>query len=55
MTARRLVIASLIVLAAGVALAILVAQTSRDAESWEIGLFIPCVFEEGLVCQPPRR
>jgi hypothetical protein len=55
MTARRLVIASLTVLAAGVALAILVAQTSRDAESWEIGLFIPCVFEEGLVCQPPRR
>ena len=55
MHARRLVIASLTVLAAGVALAILVAETSRHAESWEIGLFIPCVFEEGLVCKPPRR
>jgi hypothetical protein len=55
MHARRLVIASLTVLAAGLALAIVVAQTSRDAFSWEIGLFIPCVFEEGLVCRPPRR
>lgn len=55
MTAKRLVIASLTVLTAGVGLAILVAETSRNAESWEIGLFIPCVFEEGLVCQPPRR
>lgn len=55
MTARRLVIASLIVHAAGLGLTIVVAETSRNAESWEIGLFIPCVFEEGLVCQPPRR
>jgi hypothetical protein len=52
---RRLAIASLSILAAGTGLALLVVQTSRDAESWEIGLFIPCVFEEGLVCKPPRR
>ncbi|WP_187970238.1 hypothetical protein [Aquibium microcysteis] len=55
MHARRLVIASLSVLAAGAALAVVVAGTSRSALSWEIGLFIPCVFEEGLVCRPPRR
>jgi hypothetical protein len=55
MHARRLVIASLTVLAAGAALAVVVAGTSRSALSWEIGLFIPCVFEEGLVCRPPRR
>jgi hypothetical protein len=55
MTARRLAIASLTVLAAGAALAVVVAETSRQAESWDIDLFIPCVFEEGLVCQPPRR
>ncbi len=55
MTARRLAIASLTVLAAGVALAVLAAETSRHGESWDIDQFIPCVFEEGLVCQPPRR
>ncbi len=55
MPARRLAIASLTVLAAGAAVTVLVAETSRRAESWEIGLFIPCVFEEGLVCRPPRR
>lgn len=55
MTARRLAIASLTVLAAGAALAVVVAETSRQAGSWDIDLFIPCVFEEGLVCQPPRR
>jgi hypothetical protein len=55
MPARRLAIASLTVLAAGAAVTVLVAETSRRAESWEIGLYIPCVFEEGLVCRPPRR
>lgn len=55
MRTRRFTIASLIVLGAGTGLAIAVAETSRPAESWEIGLFIPCVFEEGLTCQPPRR
>jgi len=55
MHARRLVIASLTILAAGTGLAVVTAGTSRDAFSWEIGLFIPCVFEEGLVCRPPRR
>lgn len=55
MTARRLVITTLTILGVGTSLAILVAETSRQAESWEIGLFIPCVFEEGLVCRPPHR
>ena len=54
MHTRRLAITCLTVLATGLAITVLVAETSRNAESWEIDLFIPCVFEEGLVCRPPR-
>lgn len=27
---------------------------SRPARSWEIGQVVPCVFEDGLVCKPPK-
>ena len=53
--ARRLTIVSLIIVIFGLSFSIVVAETSRPARSWEIGLFIPCVFEEGLRCRPPSR
>lgn len=55
MLARRLTIVSLIVVIFGLAFSMVIADGSRPARSWEIGLFIPCVFEQGLVCKPPRR
>lgn len=55
MLARRLTIVSLLVIIFGLVLAILVAESSRPARSWGIGLFVPCVFEKGLVCAPPQR
>ncbi|MEC9343648.1 hypothetical protein FQ775_23745 [Nitratireductor mangrovi] len=55
MIARRLTIVSLIILIGGMGLAMLVAEGSRPARSVDIGLYTPCVFEQGLVCAPPRR
>ncbi len=55
MLARRLTIVSLLILIFGFGFSILVAEGSRPARSFEIGLFIPCVFEQGLVCTPPAR
>ncbi len=55
MFARRLTIVSLIIVIFGFGFSIVVAETSRPARSWEIGLFIPCVFEQGLHCATPRR
>lgn len=55
MLARRLTIVSLLIVIFGFAFSILVAETSRPARSWGIGLYVPCVFEHGLVCQPPQR
>lgn len=55
MLARRLTIVSLLVIIFGFVFAIVVAETSRPARSWGIGLFVPCVFENGLVCAPPQR
>jgi hypothetical protein len=55
MLARRLTIVSLLIVVFGLGLSVIVAETSRPAQGWEIGLFIPCVFEDGLVCRVPRR
>jgi hypothetical protein len=55
MFARRITILSLIVIIFGFGFSVLVAESSRPARSWEIDVFIPCVFEQGLVCAPPRR
>ena len=53
MLARRFTIVCLIMALFGMLLSIVVAQTSRKARSWEIGMVVPCVLEEGLVCAPP--
>lgn len=55
MLVRRFTIVCLLIAIFGFALAIIVAETSRPAKSWSIGTFIPCVFEHGIVCAPPRR
>jgi len=53
MRARRFTIVCLITTLFGILFSILVAETSRKARSWEIGMVVPCVLEEGLVCAPP--
>ncbi|MFC3642163.1 hypothetical protein [Aquibium oceanicum] len=55
MLARRLTIVTLIVVIFGMSFSMVVAETSRPARSWEVGMFIPCVFEQGLQCRIPRR
>lgn len=55
MLARRFTIICLIMALFGMLLSILVAETSRKARSWEIGMVVPCVMEGGLVCAPPTR
>jgi hypothetical protein len=55
MLARRFTVACLIVSLVGMFLAILVAEASRPALSWDIGAVVPCVFEEGITCAPPKR
>lgn len=53
MLARRFTIVCLALF--GMILSILVAETSRKARSWEIGMVVPCVMENGLTCAPPTR
>jgi hypothetical protein len=53
MLARRFTIVCLLTTLFGMVFAILVAEASRPARSWDIGMIVPCVFEEGLVCKPP--
>ncbi|BCH25945.1 hypothetical protein MesoLjLc_58590 [Mesorhizobium sp. L-8-10] len=55
MLARRFTIVCLLMALFGILLSILVAETSRKARSWEIGMIVPCVMEQGLVCAPPAR
>lgn len=55
MLARRFTILSLLVLIFGFSFIIVIAESSRPARSYGIGLFIPCVFEQGLVCALPKR
>ena len=55
MLARRFTIVCLLMTLFGMFFAILVAEGSRSARSWDIGMMVPCVFEEGLTCKPPVR
>ena len=55
MLARRFVIVCLLLALFGMGFAIVVAEGSRPARSWDIGAVVPCIFEEGLVCKPPHR
>ena len=55
MFARRPTILTLVILSSGLGLAVVVAETSQEARSRGIGLFIPCAFEQGITCLPPRR
>lgn len=55
MLARRFTIVCLLLALFGMLLSLLVAETSRKARSWEIGMIVPCVMEQGLVCAPPTK
>jgi hypothetical protein len=55
MLARRFTIVCLFMTLFGMLLALLVAHSSRPARSWGIGMVVPCVFEEGFRCAPPKR
>ncbi|MDN2567487.1 hypothetical protein N1F89_14780 [Aquibium sp. A9E412] len=55
MSLRRFAVTGVAVTLAGMLAAALVAELSRPAGSWSIGVVIPCVFEEGRTCAPPLR
>lgn len=55
MPSRRFTAACLIITCVGMLAAILVAQASQPARSWEIGTVVPCVYDEGFTCAPPLR
>lgn len=54
MLARRFTIVCLLMALFGMLFSILVAQSSRPARSWDIGMAVPCVFEDGFRCAPPN-
>jgi hypothetical protein len=39
----------------GMLFSILMTQSSRPARSWNIDMAVPCVFEDGFRCAPPKR
>ena len=53
--ARRFTIICLLVTIFGIGFAGLVQNFSRPARAYEIGMVVPCVFEEGLTCKVPRN
>ena len=53
MLARRFTIVCLLMTLFGMLFAILVAEASRPAHSWDIGIVVPCIFDRGFVCAPP--
>jgi len=55
MLIRRFTIVCLLMTLFGMLFAILVAEASRPARSWDIGIVVPCVFDRGFVCVPPDR
>jgi hypothetical protein len=55
MLARRFTIVCLLMTLFGMLLSMLVAQSSRPARSWDIGMAVPCVFEDDFRCAPPKR
>lgn len=55
MLARRFTIVCLMALVFGVSLSVLVANSSKPSRSWEAGVAVPCVFDQGITCQSPVR
>ena len=55
MLARRFTIVCLLMTLFGMLFSMLVVQSSLPARSWEIGMAVPCVFDDGFRCAPPRR
>lgn len=55
MRKRRFIAVTLVTILGGLAGAVLVAEASRPARSWEIGQVVPCIFEDGFTCLPPQR
>lgn len=53
MLARRFTIVCLLLTLFGMGFAILVAEASRPARSWEIGMVVPCAFADGFRWAPP--
>ena len=53
MLIRRFTIVCLLTTLFGMLFAILVAEASRPAHSWDIGIVVPCIFDRGFVCAPP--
>jgi hypothetical protein len=54
MLARRFTIVCLLFALFGMAFSILVAKASRPANSWEIGVVVPCELDNGYFCASPR-
>jgi hypothetical protein len=53
MLMRRFAIVCLLMTLFGMLFAVLVAEASRPAHSWDIGIVVPCIFDRGSVCAPP--
>ena len=53
MLMRRFTIVCRMLSLFGMAFAVLVAEASRPAHSWDIGIVVPCVFDHAYVCAPP--
>lgn len=53
MLARRFTIVCLMLTVFGMLFSMLVAESSRPARSWDIGITVPCIFDQGYVCAPP--
>jgi hypothetical protein len=54
MLARRFTIVCLLLTLFGIMFSMLVAEASRPANSWDIGIVVPCIYDRGYVCAPPN-
>lgn len=52
MLMRRFTIVCLMLTLFGMLFAVLVAEASRPAHSWDIGIVVPCIFDRAYVCAP---
>lgn len=55
MLSRRFAAACCLTTLAGLVAAIVVAEGSRPARSWEVGQVVACVADEGVTCLPPKN
>jgi hypothetical protein len=53
--ARRFTIICLLATIFGIGFAALVQNFSKPARAYDIGMVVPCVFEQGLECKAPRN